>query len=328
MASPEKHWYSDAPPPWYLTLLEPLYCLLSARDRARKRARQWRAPVPVIVVGNITVGGTGKTPLVSWLVNTLRDAGYKPGIVSRGYKATPPSFPHKVLQDDTPAIAGDEPLMLAQRCRCPLVIDPDRTRAVKHLLDTENCDLIISDDGLQHLALGRDIEIVVVDGARGLGNGHCLPAGPLREPAERLATVDFVVSNGLLQHTLDKPSEVMALQPQCFRTLDGDQLPLTQFNGQRAYGVAGIGNPQRFFDSLTALGVDVEPHAFADHHKYSEQDLAFEPKLPLLTTEKDAVKWQALPLDNAAWLEIEAQLPDSFRQALLSKLKSLTQEKV
>lgn len=330
MAGLEQRWYSDRPAPWYLRLLEPLYRYLSARDRQRKQAQCWQPPVPVIVVGNITVGGTGKTPLVSWLVEFLRQAGYRPGIVSRGYKAKPPQFPWSVSPDDDPAVAGDEPLMLARRCNCPLVIDPKRVAAAKHLLATTDCDLIISDDGLQHHALGRNIELVVLDGARGLGNGHCLPAGPLREPAVRLDSVDFVISNGEPANALPRHDFTMQLEPCRFHRMDGSLLPLDHYHyqDQPVHAVAGIGNPQRFFNTLTAMGIEPVPHVFADHHAYTAEELQFEPPLPLLTTEKDAVKWQQLALNDAAWLEIAAQLPDAFGEALLVKLKRLTHEKV
>ncbi len=328
MADLEQRWYSDQPPAWYLRLLEPVYKVLARYDRQRKLKQRWQAPVPVIIVGNITVGGTGKTPLVSWLVAFLRQAGYRPGIVSRGYKASPPQLPYRVNPDDSPAVAGDEPLMLARRCQCPLVIDPQRARAVQYLLDTTDCNVVISDDGLQHHALGRDIELVVLDGARGLGNGHCLPAGPLREPADRLQSVDFVISNGEPQQPLPRHDVTMTLAPRSFRRLSGEKLELDHYQGQQVHAVAGIGNPQRFFTTLQGLDIHAQPHAFADHHSYTATDLQFSPALPLLTTEKDAVKWQGLALPDAAWLEIEACLPASFGQALLEKLTRLTQEKV
>jgi len=328
MAGLEQRWYSDKPPVWYLRLLEPVYKALARHDRQRKLKQAWQAPVPVIIVGNITVGGTGKTPLVSWLVEFLRQAGYRPGIVSRGYKASPPQLPYSVNPDDSPAVAGDEPLMLARRCQCPLVIDPQRVRAVQHLLDTTDCNVVISDDGLQHHALGRDIELVVLDGARGLGNGHCLPAGPLREPAERLASVDFVISNGEPVQPLPRHDATMTLAPRCFRRLSGEVVGLEHYQGLQVHAVAGIGNPQRFFNTLQTLGIQPQPHAFADHHSYTAAELQFSPALPLLTTEKDAVKWQELALPEAAWLEIEACLPDLFAQALLEKLTRLTHEKV
>jgi len=209
-----------------------------------------------------------------------------------------------------------------------LVIDPKRVRAAQYLLEKFDCDLIITDDGLQHLALGRDIELVVLDGARGLGNGHCLPAGPLREPVQRLQSVDFVISNGEPKQPLPRHDLTMTLAPQCFRTLADETLPLDHYQGQKVHAVAGIGNPQRFFDTLNTLGIEVEPHAFADHHPYSADDLKFTPALPLLTTEKDAVKWQQLNLPNAAWLEIKASLPDHFGKALLEQLTRIAQQKV
>ena len=195
----EKRWYSTSTP-LLLLPFEWLFRLLVLLRRLAFRLGlkpSYALPVPVIVVGNISVGGTGKTPLVVWLVSLLRKAGYHPGIVSRGYGGKAERWPQQVRPDSDPQTVGDEPVMLAQRCACPIVAAPDRVAAAKLLLKHTKCDLIITDDGLQHYRLKRDIEIVVVDGERRFGNGHCLPAGPLREPQSRLAEVDFVIANGL-----------------------------------------------------------------------------------------------------------------------------------
>jgi tetraacyldisaccharide 4'-kinase len=192
----EKAWYSGAFWPKTLAPLECLFRYLAARKASRDKRTQWTAEVPVWVVGNIAVGGTGKTPFTIALVQALEASGFHPGIVSRGYKANPPSYPHTVLESDSPLVAGDEPLLLKKRTGVPVVIDPDRSRACQKLLATTQCDIIISDDGLQHYKMGRTREIVLIDKSRGLGNAHCLPVGPLRESAERLEAVDLVVLNG------------------------------------------------------------------------------------------------------------------------------------
>lgn len=326
---PPKRWYvQNSQPGLFARLLESFYLWQFRRQHVKKKAQQWTAPVPVIVVGNITLGGTGKTPLVIWLVEYLTQAGYRPGVVSRGYKAKPPHFPWSVKATDSAECAGDEPLMITRRTGCPLVIAPDRCHGVKVLIEQHGCDLIISDDGLQHVQLGRDIELVVVDGARGLGNGHCLPAGPLREPADRLESVDFVISNGKLQDSRITSECQMQLQPVEFCTFDGRSLPLDSFCDEQVDAVAGIGNPQRFFNSLSALGCQVVPHEFCDHHKYQLSQLQFNTDFTLLTTEKDAVKLAQFTLPNAAWLKVEAKLPDTFETTLLARLADIEQSKV
>ncbi|MBY4675265.1 tetraacyldisaccharide 4'-kinase [Marinobacterium arenosum] len=326
MSRLQERWYSDQAPalPW--RLLESFYRFVVTRRRAAAK-QAWQPPVPLVVVGNITLGGTGKTPLVAWLVERARQAGFRPGIVSRGYKAKPPALPWVVEASGNPAQCGDEPLMLARRCGCPVVIDPNRVQAARHLLERFDCDLIISDDGLQHHALGRDLELVVIDGVRGLGNGHCLPAGPLREPAERLSSVDFVISNGRPKPSLERVDVQMRLQPQRYRALDGAELPLEHFSGERVHAVAGIGNPKRFFDTLASLGVSFMPHPFPDHHAYTADELQFEPPLPLLTTEKDAIKWAGLGLRQGYYLEVAAELPETFAAALLQRLTEIAQTK-
>lgn len=270
-------WYEGHPA---LTLLRPLEWLYR-RVVAGKRQRFldgegeiYQSPVPVIVVGNITVGGTGKTPMILWLIEHCRRHGLRVGVVSRGYGAKPAQLPWRVEADQTADIAGDEPLLIVQRTGVPLMIDPDRSAAVRALVDSEPLDLLLSDDGMQHYRLARDLELVLIDAARGLGNQRCLPAGPLREPAERLQSVDGVLFNGALEDRDGgfafhlKPSALVNLR-------SGERQSLDHFPpGQAVHAVAGIGNPQRFFNTLEALDWRPVPHAFADHAEYSVQALS------------------------------------------------------
>jgi tetraacyldisaccharide 4'-kinase len=255
--------------------------------------RTHRAGVPVVIVGNITVGGTGKTPLVLWLAAFLQRHGMRPGIVSRGYRG---AADHAL--EVTPAVdtstAGDEPVLLARRSGCPVWIGRDRVAAARALLEAHpECDVIIADDGLQHYRLARDVEIAVIDGARGLGNGYTLPAGPLREPASRLAAVDAVVVNARDASEAARPREcVMRLEGSRFRNLADPQrhAGAADFAGKRVVAIAAIGNPPRFFAHLAALGMTFESRAFPDHHAYRESDLAFPDADAIVMTEKDAVK--------------------------------------
>ncbi|WP_236186855.1 tetraacyldisaccharide 4'-kinase [Pseudomonas protegens] len=308
-------WYNGHPA---LKLLRPLECLyrrVVTGKRQRFLAGEgaiYQPPVPLIVVGNITVGGTGKTPLILWLVEHCQRLGLRVGVVSRGYGAKPAQLPWRVSAEDCAAVAGDEPLLIVQRCGVPLMIDPDRGRAVQALLAAEPLDLILSDDGLQHYRLARDLELVLIDAARGLGNRRCLPAGPLREPAERLQSVDAVLYNG----AVDDRDEGFAfhLKPSVLVNLcSGERRALEHFApGQALHAVAGIGNPQRFFNTLETLHWRPVPHAFADHAQYSAQALTFTPSLPLVMTEKDAVKCRAFAADDWWYLAVDAQPSPAF----------------
>ncbi|AQT08580.1 tetraacyldisaccharide 4'-kinase [Pseudomonas protegens] len=308
-------WYNGHPA---LKLLRPLECLyrrVVTGKRQRFLAGEgaiYQPPVPLIVVGNITVGGTGKTPLILWLVEHCQRLGLRVGVVSRGYGAKPAQLPWRVSAEDCAAVAGDEPLLIVQRCGVPLMIDPDRGRAVQALLAAEPLDLILSDDGLQHYRLARDLELVLIDAARGLGNCRCLPAGPLREPAERLQSVDAVLYNG----AVDDRDEGFAfhLKPSVLVNLrSGERRALEHFApGQALHAVAGIGNPQRFFNTLETLHWRPVPHAFADHAQYSAQALTFTPSLPLVMTEKDAVKCRAFAADDWWYLAVDAQPSPAF----------------
>lgn len=308
-------WYQGHPALVVLRPLEALYRRVVARRRQaflEGSRPAFRAAVPVIVVGNVTVGGTGKTPMILWLVEHCRARGLRVGVVSRGYGARPPQLPWRVEAGQDAAVAGDEPLLIVERSGVPLMIDPDRSRAVRALLAAEPLDLLLCDDGLQHYRLARDLELVLVDAARGLGNGRCLPAGPLREPPQRLQQVDAVLCNGAAS---DSPAGFgLTLQPRALVHLrSGRRVPLTHFPpGQAMHAVAGIGNPQRFFATLEALHWRPLCHAFADHARFSPEALAFTPSLPLLMTEKDAVKCRAFAADDWWYLAVDAQPSAAF----------------
>ncbi|AUA32334.1 tetraacyldisaccharide 4'-kinase [Pseudomonas sp. SGAir0191] len=308
-------WYTGHPALALLRPLEALYRWVVKRKRRRflndKRA-SYRPPVPVVVVGNITVGGTGKTPMILWLIEHCRQRGLRVGVVSRGYGAKPPQFPWRVAADQAAEQAGDEPLLIVQRTGVPLMIDPDRARAVQALLVSEPLDLILCDDGMQHYRLARDLELVLIDAARGLGNRRCLPAGPLREPVERLKAADAALFNGAAQDSAEGFG--FRLQPSALVNLrTGERRALDHFPaGQRLHAVAGIGNPQRFFNTLQGLGWQPLPHPFADHAQFNARNLAFTPPLPLIMTEKDAVKCRSFAAENWWYLAVEAQPTPAF----------------
>ncbi|MDH4609404.1 tetraacyldisaccharide 4'-kinase [Pseudomonas sp. BN102] len=307
-------WYQGHPALGLLRPLEWLYRRVAQRKRATFLAGQggYRPPVPLIVVGNITVGGTGKTPMILWLIEHCRARGLRVGVVSRGYGAKPPQLPWRVRAEQGAKLAGDEPLLIVRRSGVPLVIDPDRSRAVQALLEQEELDLVLSDDGLQHYRMGRDLELVLIDAARGLGNGRCLPAGPLREPPERLESVDAVLRNGAEADSAEgfsfqlHPAELVNLR-------SGERVGLDHFApGQAVHAVAGIGNPRRFFRTLEALNWRPIPHAFADHAVYSPAALDFAPPLPVLMTEKDAVKCRAFAAADWWYLAVDAAPSTAF----------------
>ena len=288
----ERRWYSNAPPPAWL---QPLSSLFGAVSRARRRRLQPQsAPVPVIVVGNLAIGGTGKTPFVIWLVERLREWGYRPGVISRGYGGRAPRYPWRVGARTPVAEAGDEPLLIALRTAAPVMVGADRVATARALAAQADVDVLVSDDGLQHYRLDRALEFCVIDGRRGLGNGALLPAGPLREPASRLLELDLLVINGEGFET-DHPAQVrMDLRASEAESLaGGPPVHLDRLDGQRVHAVAGIGHPARFFDSLRARGAEVIEHPYPDHHAYTAQDIQFLDGLMVLMTEKDAVKCRA-----------------------------------
>lgn len=304
-------WYGAPGLLLLLLPLEGLFRLVAAWRRFRRQRRP--PPVPLVVVGNIGVGGAGKTPLVLWLAAQLAARGLRVGIISRGHGGQGP-FPLAVTAATPVAACGDEPLLLARRSGVPVVVDPQRCRALAALPPV---DVVLSDDGLQHYALPRSVEIAVVDARRGLGNGHCLPVGPLREPASRLRRVDFVVRNG----GAAGDGVAMQLRPGLLRRVGDPAQALDAAAFRAAFGgrvtaVAGIGDPSRFFATLADLGFAVDGHGFPDHHPFTAAELASLAR-PLVMTEKDAVKCAGIA--DAWYLEVTAELSPDFLPALLRR---------
>ncbi|KFZ35979.1 tetraacyldisaccharide 4'-kinase [Shewanella mangrovi] len=318
-------WYQNHWLKWLLWPLSWLFALISGARRLLFRFGLKpieHLPVPVLLVGNITVGGSGKTPMVIYLIELLRQHGYRPGVISRGY-GSQQQHPRLVTAASTASDVGDEPAMIVSRTQVPMAVGQDRIATAKLLLAEHDVDIIISDDGLQHYRLARDIELLVVDAKRQLGNGMLLPAGPLREGRWRLNTVDFVVENGAQQDAAQR----FAMQLKA-----GELQPLTTTAAippQSVKAVAGIGNPQRFFDTLTQLGYDVaETQAFADHHPYVAADFVrSDTQLPLVMTEKDAIKCRNLRIENSWYLPVDACLSDQFSAQLLAKVASVVAKK-
>ncbi|MBN8225649.1 MAG: tetraacyldisaccharide 4'-kinase [Xanthomonadales bacterium] len=320
-------WFDGAAVPWWAWLLAPLYAGAGALRRrlyAIGLLRERKVPVPVLVIGNLAAGGAGKTPLALALVRRLRDAGWRPGVASRGYGRQDPDVPRWVTAETTPEQGGDEPVLFARRLAVPVRVDRHRHAAARALAEA-GCDIVVCDDGLQHYRLARDLEIEVIDGARRYGNGRMLPAGPLREPVERGRRCDFRVVN--LGHAAAQDGGTgfgewpMQLQARVAQPMAGGRArPLESFVGMRVHAVAGIGNPQRFFDMLRALGIGVIPHAFPDHHAYRAQDLDFGNDQPVLMTEKDAVKCSAFADARCFMVPVEAELPAAFWIALGERL--------
>ena len=316
-------WYEGEEAPWWLRAAVPLYRAVSLLNRwlETRRRPDDLDPVFIIVVGNISAGGSGKTPLVIRLCQLLGEAGFRPGVISRGYGRRERGLRLANPASD-PSVVGDEPLLIAQRTGVPVIVARDRCQAVRKLLAKE-INVVVSDDGLQHYRLPRDIEICVIDGSRGFGNGRLLPAGPLREPLERLSDVDFVVVNGDSDAVPEELESVpMTLNAGLLRSLDKDQnWRLAQFSGCKVNAVAGIGNPGRFFALLEHAGIKVIEHVFPDHHAFSAADFqGMDPSLPVPMTEKDAVKCKSLALENAWYLSVDAHLPHDWEQALLQRV--------
>jgi len=320
----DTYWYSQNPVVWLLLPVSAIYCLLVFLRHVFYQTgifKSYKLSTPVIIVGNITVGGTGKTPLLIALCDFLKQQGYRPGIVSRGYGG---EFvgEHWVDENDDASIIGDEPYLILKRTQCPLVVGRDRVAAARLLLDKSDCNIILSDDGLQHYRLQRDIEIAIVDTGRQFGNGFCLPSGPLRERVSRLKKVDIVVD-----HCTDdaacrddnfslKFSDAINLKTHETRSVES-------FKEYPVHAVAGIGHPSRFFNQLKNNGLDVVTHDYPDHHKFSNSDLSFDDDYPVLMTEKDAVKCQSFLADNLWSVPVNANLSEYFCQQLLARLHQL-----
>lgn len=322
-ADVDRIWYDGGHVPFWMSALVPVYRMGSRLVRwtwSSGLRQPARLAVPVIVIGNITAGGTGKTPLVLALVDALRARGWKPGVVSRGYGGSASSA--RLLDDDPdPSIVGDEPALIKRRSAVPVAVGSHRVRAARLLLEKE-VDVILADDGLQNPSLARDIEICVVDGQRRFGNGRLLPAGPLREPPDRLGRIDFVVCNGGQAGAGEVPMRLLGTSAVKVRD-DETMRALADLSGQRVHAVAGIGNPQRFFESLRQHGIELVEHAFPDHHAFAPGDLDFGDDLPVLMTEKDAVKCRGFAAERHWKVPVEAELPSAFLDALDARLRSL-----
>lgn len=327
-------WYRERAGKAILLPLSGLFRLLVSLRRTLYRRgvlRSYRLPVPVVVVGNLSVGGTGKTPLVLWLARTLKHLGLRPGIVSRGYGGKARSWPQTVTADSDPTLVGDEPVVLAARSGCPVVVGPDRVGAAMRLLKRD-VDLILSDDGLQHYRLMRDVEVVVVDATRGLGNRACLPAGPLREPVARLGSVDYVVINGeglLPDGCLNAEVPVLQMRMAAgpvLPLLGGEARTLGDFSGEKVHALAGIGNPDRFFTLLAGAGIDYIPHPHPDHARLTASDVNFADGQPVLMTEKDAVKCVSFATEACWCVRVEASFMCGPVDGLLSRIRSATGE--
>ncbi|MDO4709641.1 MAG: tetraacyldisaccharide 4'-kinase [Pseudomonadota bacterium] len=319
-------WYAQTEPPWYT---RPLAALYGGAVRLRRKLYQkgflkrHKPAVPVIVVGNFTAGGSGKTPLVIALVNRLKQAGWTPGVASRGHGREDAAEARWVTAESAPQTHGDEAVLIARRTAARVRVDRNRVAAVAALAEA-GCDVVVCDDGLQHLALLPDIRIEVVDARHRYGNGRLLPAGPLRElPGE----VEFRVLNHGISATLPEPE----LGEWPLRQVFGHPFPLhgararpfAEFSGQRIHAVAGIARPERFFELLRAQGLGVLPHVFPDHHAYTAEDLDFDSPLPIFMTEKDAVKCARFAPENSWCVAIDARLPEAFWLALEEKLAQL-----
>lgn len=340
MRALEQAWYQKA---GWLMLLWPFSVVFRSLAAIRRlyhsaAARTNPTPVPVIVVGNISVGGTGKTPFIITLGQALKKAGLKPGVISRGYLGKAPDYPFLVKSDSSVDEVGDEALLIARVLDCPMVVDPDRVRALEKICTDYQCDVVLSDDGLQHYALPRDLEVVVVDGERLFGNGLCLPAGPLREPVSRLDSVPYLFING--EPNRDKvPPQLARAHPihleatSLINLHTGAKKPFkaAPFNiGTRVHAVTGIGNPNRFFKLLSTLPYEVRRHDFPDHHPFSAEDfeaLAIDERHPVVMTQKDAVKCEEFAGPNYWYLAVEMKLPGQVLTQLVNDIQRLVSEK-
>jgi tetraacyldisaccharide 4'-kinase len=321
-------WYKDA---FLGILLLPFAYISSDIVRVRRflyakgLLKSCTLPVPVVVIGNITVGGTGKTPLTIWLAELLKNAGYKPGVISRGYGGKSVSWPLIVDENSDVTEVGDEALLMARLTQFPVMVGPSRVESAQKLLAEFDCNVVLSDDGLQHYKLNRDIEIAVIDGERRFGNGYCLPAGPLREPIERLGSVDFVVVNG------DKYAEhefsMQFVGDTAINIKTGERKHLHEFQKLSCHAIAGIGNPERFFKLLESAGLSCTTYSFPDHYVFESSDINFNDANPVLMTEKDAVKCIQFTGDQLWYVPIKAMPEPAFRQQFLDLLINIIHDR-
>jgi len=319
----QRSWYNKS----NLTIiLKPLSwvfcCIVFIREKMYryKILKSYQLSVPVIIVGNITVGGNGKTPLVIWLANKLKQSGYRPGIISRGYGGKAKKWPQQVRPDSDPLIVGDEAIVLSRRTECPMAVGPDRVATGRALVKYSNCDIIISDDGMQHYRLKRTIEIAVVNANTKFGNELCLPAGPLREPIKRLDNINFVVTNG--ESSSSEYNMVYEGEDIYCLNDSNKRINLSEFANQKIHAVAAIAHPDRFFDNLKAHDIELIEHVFQDHYSFTENDIRFNDDLAVIMTEKDAVKCHRFNVENCWYLPIKCKISNSLELSILNKLES------
>lgn len=324
----ENIWYNNGAGKFLLLPLTVVYCTLNSIQRWKSRNHHPKLPCKVIVVGNITVGGTGKTPLTIHLVNLLKKSGYKPAIITRGYGGKASRWLQSVTPESDPKMVGDEAVLMATNTQVPVYAGADRLLSISKLCQAHDCDVVISDDGMQHYKLPSDILITVIDGERLLGNGWCLPAGPLRERKQRLESSDILVVNGEIEDDsfddrIISPWFGMALKGQILSQLNSSQeISVKDFKTRKVHAVTGIGNPKRFFKALEKLGFESQQHSFPDHHDFSEEDLQFDDDLPVVMTEKDAVKCKKFAKDHYWYLPVLAELENDFDESVLKLLES------
>lgn len=322
-------WYEGGTGYWFLLPLSGIYWLIASLRGLLYRVRVLpieHLEVPVIVVGNLTVGGTGKTPVAVWLAKEFKQRGFAPGIVSRGYGGSKSSSPMRVDEASDPAVVGDEPVLLARRSACPVAVDRNRVRAAKMLVES-GVDLIIADDGLQHLRLARDYEICVLDGRRWLGNRLLLPAGPLRETKRRLDSVDQILVNGELRETGMTTNEQNAISfklraPEVCRLNGSLTRAIDRFDGTTVHAVAAIGNPARFFDMLRKHGMEVIEHGYPDHAQIHLDALKFDDELQVLMTEKDAVKFGTRVEDRFWYVPVDINMDAALAGPWIEQMES------
>jgi len=309
-------WNHQNPLSWGLLPLSWIFCGgVTLRQWAYRRGwlNSYRSTIPIVIVGNITVGGTGKTPFLISLAKWLINQGIKPAIISRGYGGKAKHYPQSVTKTSDPQMVGDETVLIAQHLNCPIIVSPIRKYAVEYIEKNYKCDIILSDDGLQHYALQRDIEIVLM-GEQGLGNGFCLPAGALRESLNRLKSVDFILHK----------NKDFILEPQNLQNVvNQNRFSLHQLKNQTVHALAGIGHPESFFKQLQSVGAKVIPHSFPDHYYFKQQDICFNDDLMVVMTEKDAVKCRQIATPQHWFLPVETQISAHFFISLREKLLCL-----
>ena len=326
----ESIWYGKGRGRLLLMPLSYIYSAINNYQRKVETRNLVKLSCPVIVVGNITVGGTGKTPLTIHIVKLLQKEGYKPAIITRGYGGKATVWPQVVNADSDASIVGDEAVLMAQRTSVPVYAGANRLESIEQLLKAHDCNVIVSDDGMQHYKLPRDIQIAVIDGKRQLGNGYSLPAGPLREKKERLDSCDLIVMNGkssLEKNTHRENQFEMTLSGQILINLfSNEEKPLSDFSDLEVQALTGIGNPQRFYSTLKAYGLKLTENSFPDHFAFEENDLSFSDDSIVIMTEKDAVKCKLLigSAKHYWYLPITARLSNNFDDALLGKFKIIT----